>query len=442
MEPDLPVIAVMGASGLIGEAVASGLMHEGFPVVPVARRFTAAQKRAFGAPAEECPVVALEAGDLADFLSRRGVGVIVNCIGVLQDGPRGATGEAHGGFMARLLSAMEAQAARPLLVHLSIPGRDDDDATPFSLSKREAERLIARSARPHVILRPGFVIAPAAYGGSALVRALAGLPFGLPDREAARPFAATAVADITRTVAALARRWGQGERDWAARWDVMETQPSTVGDVVDAFRAHFGGPRAVFSLPSWLMALGAWAGDLAAHLGWTPPIRTTALMEMRRGVEGDPAPWIAATGIRPSSLGAALADVPATVQEAWFARLYLLKGLVIASLAMFWVVSGLIALTVAFAAAASILVAHGVPQGLANAVTAVTSLADIAIGTLIALRRTTRAGLLAGIGLSLCYMAGAVVLTPELWIDPLGPLVKTGPAIILMLVALALERDR
>ena len=47
-----------------------------------------------------------------------------------------------------------------------------------------------------------------------------------------------------------------------------------------------------------------------------------------------------------------------------------------------------------------------------------------------------RFGLIAGIVASLGYMAGAAILTPDLWIEPLGALVKTGPAIVLMLVAL------
>ena len=45
-------------------------------------------------------------------------------------------------------------------------------------------------------------------------------------------------------------------------------------------------------------------------------------------------------------------------------------------------------------------------------------------------------GLVAGIVVSLGYMTGAAILTPDLWIEPLGALVKTGPAIVLMLVAL------
>jgi hypothetical protein len=33
-------------------------------------------------------------------------------------------------------------------------------------------------------------------------------------------------------------------------------------------------------------------------------------------------------------------------------------------------------------------------------------------------------------------MLGAAILTRDLWIEPLGALVKTGPAIVLMVVAL------
>ena len=61
---------------------------------------------------------------------------------------------------------------------------------------------------------------------------------------------------------------------------------------------------------------------------------------------------------------------------------------------------------------------------------------DMSIGVLIAFRRTSAFGLIAGIVASLGYMIGAAILTPDLWIEPLGALVKTGPAIVLMLVAL------
>jgi hypothetical protein len=105
-------------------------------------------------------------------------------------------------------------------------------------------------------------------------------------------------------------------------------------------------------------------------------------------------------------------------------------------------ISGSIALTVAFDPAPDILLLAGFPHRLATAVTVASSLTDIGVGILIALRRTCKFGLFAGIGVSLFYMAGAAILTPQLWVEPLGALVKTGPAIVLMLVAWAILSDR
>jgi hypothetical protein len=222
----------------------------------------------------------------------------------------------------------------------------------------------------------------------------------------------------------------------------MEDVPGTVGDIVEIFRAHNGGPRSSLRLPGWMMAPGIVAGDLVALLGWRPPLRSTAIAEMRRGVAGDPRPWMASTGIAPLPARDAVALLPASVQERWFARLYLLKALALVTLAIFWCVSGAIALSVAFDAARAILLAHGFSFALAHVVTIVSSLIDISIGVAIAFRRTTRLGLICGIIVSLGYMGGAAIIAPDIWIEPLGALVKTGPAIVLMLFCLAIMDDR
>ncbi|AWN41611.1 SDR family oxidoreductase [Methylobacterium durans] len=440
---DVPArIAVLGASGLIGQALAEALAQEGFPVTAIARRFTTAQATSFGADACPCPVVDLDEAALAGLIARHRPDIVVNCLGVLQDGPRGTTRDVHDGFVARLLTAIAAQDRPILLIHLSIPGREADDETAFSRTKREAERRIAGSGCPSLVLRPGFVIAPGAYGGSALIRALAAAPVALPEAVGRRPFAVTAIEDITRTVSSVARRWQAGEQEWRAVWDVVEAPPSEVGAVVGEFRQRFGGASPRLTLPAPLLAAGARLGDAAAFLGWLPPVRTTALREMMRGVEGDPRSWMAESGLAPTGLARTLARLPLTVQERWFGRLYLLKPLVIGVLAVFWCASGLIALIPAFAPATAILTAHGIPDSLARTITLVTSLADIAVGLAIAGRRSCRAGLTAGILLSLMYMVGAALLAPDLWTEPLGALVKTGPAIVLMLVALATLDER
>jgi hypothetical protein len=138
----------------------------------------------------------------------------------------------------------------------------------------------------------------------------------------------------------------------------------------------------------------------------------------------------------PKTIAQTVGQRSASIQDKWFARLFLVKALVIASLGLFWVVSGFIALVISYRAAANVLSSHGFPPALVAPVTILTSLMDMSIGVLIAFRRTAAVGLIAGIVASLGYMVGAAILTPDLWIEPLGALVKTGPAIVLMLVAL------
>lgn len=428
-------VAVLGANGLIGHALVLDLQQRGYAVGGFARNFTAAQRAAMP-DAMTAPLLSLTDVELAALLVD--ADMVVNTIGILQ-GPENDL--AHRGFPARL-AAICAAAPQKLLVHISIPGEPEDDRTAYSRSKREGERAIVDSSAPYVILRPGFVIAAAAYGGSALIRALAALPFSLPARESSSRFTATAISDLCATVAYLVFAWRDGKRQWRETWDVMEQRPGTVGDLVEVFRRHAGAPSPSWALPGWALWPGTVAGDLVSLLGWKPPIRGTAMAEMRRGVAGHPEAWIRATAIVPRSAREAVAAIPATVQEKWFARLYLLKPLALVTLVVFWIASGLIALTAAFTAARQTLLDHGFSFGLAHGVTIASSLLDISVGMLIAVRRTCRIGLIAGILVSLGYMAGAAMLTPDLWIEPLGALVKTGPAIILMIICLALLDDR
>jgi uncharacterized protein YbjT (DUF2867 family) len=425
-------VLVLGASGLIGRSITDDLRERGFEVVAVARQFAASQKPS--ALDLEMPLLSMASADLARLIRDHRIDVVMNCLGVLQDAPGSDTQAVHAGFVTRLLNAI-GDSGRPVqLVHISIPGEAKEDRTAFSKTKREAERLIAQSGVAYAILRPGFVVAPSAYGGSALLRALAAVPFDLPAKEAAAPFQPVAVEDIAATIAWLAGRDSNDPK--AVSWDLMQAEKITLGMVIKRFRLALGTdamPR--LTLPSLLLDICGKLGDLVSWLGWRPPLRSTALAELRRGVTGDPLPWIKATGIAPKTIEMIIGQRPATIQDKWFARLFLIKPLVIASLALFWLVSGFIALFVSYDAAAAVLSSHHFAPALVAPITVLTSLMDMGIGVLIALRRSAAFGLIVGILVSLGYMAGAAMLTTDLWIEPLGALVKTGPAIVLMLVA-------
>lgn len=66
----------------------------------------------------------------------------------------------------------------------------------------------------------------------------------------------------------------------------------------------------------------------------------------------------------------------------------------------------------------------------------------MAIAVAIAWRPTARRGLLAAIALSLFYIVSGTILMPSLWEQPLGPLMKIWPILVLHLVALAILDER
>jgi hypothetical protein len=84
----------------------------------------------------------------------------------------------------------------------------------------------------------------------------------------------------------------------------------------------------------------------------------------------------------------------------------------------------------------------GVKHGLAEATVVAGAAADICIGVGIAFRRTTKRALYAALALSLAYAVIGSVLVPRLWIEPIGPLLKIWPIMVLILVAVAIHEDR
>ena len=230
-DPTMRKILVLAASGLLGRFITDDLRLRGFQAIGIARHFEPSQRTS--ASDIELPIMSMVTASLARLIGEREIDVVVNCLGVLQDGPGSDTRAVHRDFVERLLAAIRDSGRAARFVHISIPGTANEDRTAFSTTKREAERLITASGIAYAILRPGFVVAPAAYGGSAMLRALAAFPLQLPGDESATPFQPVAVEDIAATIAWLAARDINDSAANAVIWDLMQPQPITLGNVID-----------------------------------------------------------------------------------------------------------------------------------------------------------------------------------------------------------------
>ncbi|HEX8621806.1 MAG TPA: SDR family oxidoreductase [Allosphingosinicella sp.] len=428
-------ILLIGASGLIGSAVAARLKRDGHEIVAVGRAGGPAARRV---PADSWVKLDLrEAAEPEAWLPHlAGIDAVVNCAGVLQDSPRDSTSRLHRDMPIALWRACEIAGVRRA-IHFSALGVGRGDLTGFSRTKREGDEALAATALDWVILRPSVVVGRPAYGGSALFRGLAALPV-FPRPPEAGEVDVVQLDDVAETVARLLQ---QGAAS-SATLELAGPDRLAFADIVAAYRRWLGWePARGFAAPAWLMTLGYRAGDAIARLGWRPPIRTTGGIEIRRGATGDNRAWREATGIEPQSLAAALAANPASVQERWFARLYLLKPLAIGTFALFWLLTGLVSLGPGYQRAAYYMHVGG-GGALSEPSVVAGALADIAVGLGIAWRRTTKPALWGALGLSIFYIVAGTALLPSLWADPLGPMMKIWPILALNLLCLAILDER
>ncbi len=355
---------------------------------------------------------------------------------ILQDGPRERTRGIHVEGAAALFRACESAGVRRV-VHVSAIGTERETLSAFSATKREGEEALLARDLDWVILRPSVVVGRAAYGGSALIRGVAALPLTvtLPDTG---PIQVVQLDDLVTTILFFLSPSAPGR----FACDVAGPERLSLEDIVRAYRRWLRlGEARRLRAPRWLAALLYRLGDVAGLFGWRPPLRTNARKEFVRGAVGDPRAWIEATGIRPQSLQAALAAEPASVQERWFARLFILKPVIIVVVALFWIATGIVSLSAGWELGLSYMREAGLESvGAAGIVAG--ALADIAIGLGVAFRRTAKAALYAALGLSLFYVIAGTLLLPWLWADPVGPMMKIWPVMVLNLVAIAVVEDR
>lgn len=426
-------ILVTGGYGFIGTAVTARLVAGQHEVVGLGRNPARAAARLSAVRWISLDIA--KARRAEDWLPHiDGVDAVVNCAGVLQDGAGDDVRAVHVDGTLALFEACKRAGVRRV-VHISAIGVETD--TPFAKTKREADEALMKSGLDWIVLRPSIVVGRNVYGGTALIRALASLPL-LPLGPRDPILQPVQVGELAEAVAYFLRP----EAPVRNLLEVAGPERIALSEMIAQYRRWLGyRPAKVIRVPASLEALPFRLGDFAGLLGWRPPLRTTALRQLQRDVVGDHKGWTSVTGIQATALADALACDPASVQERWFAKLFLLKPALIGGLALFWIATGAIALGPARGAATALLAQAGLVTHAASAAIG-GAILDMIVGAGIAVRRTARAALWASIAVSLGYLLLGSLLLPALWSDPLGPLVKILPVLFAAFATLAILDDR
>jgi uncharacterized protein YbjT (DUF2867 family) len=430
-------VLILGGYGLIGLAIARALQVEGHAVTGIGRSPGVGPRLLPGIRWAQADLASLATA--ADWKALLGdFDVVVNAAGTLQDGLGNDVERTHHVAIAALASAC-AETRTTRLIQISAPDARTDSTTEFMRSKARADQAIKASGIDWVILRPGLVIGANAYGGSALMRAMAAFPVVLPIALPERRIQAVALADLARVVLEAV----EGTIPTHTDVDLVEDESHSLREIVERMREWLGirRPFAVIPVPRWFVALISRAADALGYLGWRSPLRSTAIRAVERDVVGNPTPLRKMRGSSLAPLDQILAQMPAGIQERWFARAYLLMPVMVATLSLFWTVSGVVGL-LDIERAARTIPASVLADRISSILVVVGAAVDIGLGIAILFRPFARAACLGMIITSFAYLVAGSILTPTIWLDPLGPFVKVVPAMVLALTTLALLEER
>ncbi len=425
-------VLLTGANGFIGSYIAAALLRDGYGLVAAVRnpakflqRFPTAQAIAADFNVDITP----------ELWSPRleNVDAVINCAGILQSRLGQSASRIHAQGPAALFNAA-AQIGIQKIIQISAISVAAD--TEYARTKLMADDNLQKLDVNWTILRPSIVYGQQAFGGTAMLRALASCPFAIPvisdGRQIATPIH---IEDLCRTIllclgsSALNRKI------------ICPCGPQNVEmrAMLPLYRRWLGLEDApLIHVPANLVAV---AGKLGDWFG-SGPITTTSIKQLAHGNACDPAAFTAATGIIPITMETALQREPASTAELWHARLYLLKPLVRVSLIFLWFMSGLAGLLAPPAIILQNLSGLGLPEELAITIGRAASLIDIGIAFLLLINPWPKQAFWLQISVISIYTALLTVISPFLWLDHFGALVKNVPALVLVALQRILDEER
>jgi len=429
-------ILIAGATGFIGSHLAAALHRQGHSITAAGRGTEDARRRAPDFNWIACDFRHDSAADWQPRLA--GIDAVINCVGVLQDGLGDDSRAAHVDGAAALFAAC-AEAGVRRVIHISAVGADAASGSAYARDKQDGEAALTALDLDWVILRPSLVIARNVYGGTALVRALCGIPWLTPLVGGSQVFRPIGVEDLSAAVADLLRP----DAPSRVSWDVGGPQRVSMDELVRGYRRWLGfGATRIWHVPRWLAAIGFGCGDVLGWVGVRTSMRTTALKQLDFDVEGDPSDWVAAMGAAPRGFDAYLASAPAGLQDRWHARLGFARPVARWVLGLYWLATGILSLTIARGDAYSVLQAAGYEPAMQTFLLWFGSAFDIALGLAMLAKwrvRLISAVMIAG---TFAYIAALSLTLPGLWADALGPILKVFPMMGLALMIAATEDER
>jgi uncharacterized protein YbjT (DUF2867 family) len=422
------VVLLAGSSGFIGRHLAEALARSGHQVICTTRDPSKPGDPRFRYIAADFT----RDFDAADWAPRVvGVDVVINAVGIIKEQGRQTFDAIHVRAPRALFSA-SAAAGVQLVVQISALGADEAAKSRYHLSKKAADDFLAELPVRSVIAQPSLVYGP---GGTSakLFTTLASLPaIALPGHGQQRIQPVHLDDLVAAIVALLERRIASG-----TRVPLAGPQPMTLRTFLATLRRSMGLGRAFF-LPAPMPLV-----RMAAKTGRVLPgnlLDPETLQMLERGNTASAAPITSLLGRQPR---AAEDFIPASDAACigLRARLNWLLPMLRVSIALVWIVTGIVSLGLYPVADSYTLLARvGITGVLAPLMLYGAAIMDLALGIAILVLARRRWLWLAQLAVIVFYSAVISWKLPEFWLHPYGPLLKNLPMVAAIWLLLELEK--
>lgn len=407
---------VVGGNGFVAGFIVSRLRENGWTVRRGVRRGTGPD----GALREDEVLC-----ELRDHLTPeswhpllQGVDAVVNAAGIMHEKGRQTFELVHHIAPLALAQACE-ELGITRFVQISAAGAAEDGE--FIASKHRLDEALTEMELDAVILRPSVVYSTnGSYGGTSLLRALAGFPwFSMLPGKAAQPIQPVSADDLGRIAAEAVDQGRDGI------YEIGAEQPITLRDYQQQWRnwLRIPGKREI-ELPDAMVnaQVKTWELFKAGSFG------ETAWKLMRRGNTLDPSSWQRvedAFGFAPRSVEQVISTEPSQVQDRWHAQLYFLAPTLKFTVVAFLLLAAISNLFGSGTLALSIGIQLGLPSLLIDLFTPLYGTLELALAAWLGFSRKPRRAIFWISMLVIVQMISMTVLLPEAWMHPLGGLAKS-----------------
>lgn len=429
-------VLVTGARGYIASSIISLLLENNHEVIGCVRGNT------LPASSDRITYVSVGFGDSQnknDWIPHlKAVDVVINCAGILRETRKDKFEQVHFKGPQQLARACVESGVKKF-IQISALGANDEGA--FVASKFKFDSFLEKlDGIDVVILKPSVVVSKnGSYGGTSMLRALAGIPLflflpGNGDQKI-QPI-------LLEDLAFIVLKSIETQRLTRKSFLVVGPEILTLKQFLLTIRSWLRFPKATaIPVPLFLASFFVSIND---KFGSGPLCKTvwTMLKNGNFGNRKDVDILVNELGVSPHNITTSFQSSPSYVQDRWHCRLYLLRSPLWLILILIWIGSGITGFAGSTESFLYILNKFPISTAYQGHIVVFTSTADIVLGGLLLFK--VRPRLIAQLMLVsvLIYTVGIAIWAPSLWLDPLGGLLKNFSIMGTVLVYLAIEDMR